>query len=51
VPTSIHELLDDLHAGALDERDKGDKFEQLIRGYLTTDPGVDCPLHRRVVVV
>ncbi len=36
--TSIHELLDDLRARALDERDKGDKFEQLIRAYLTTDP-------------
>jgi len=38
VSTSIHELLDDLRAGALDERDKGDKFERLIRAYLTTDP-------------
>jgi len=38
VSTSIHELLDDLRARALDERDKGDKFEQLIRAYLTTDP-------------
>jgi predicted helicase len=41
--TSAHEdafgrLLDALYFGALDERDKGDKFERLMRSYLMTDP-------------
>ncbi|MDQ3307583.1 MAG: DEAD/DEAH box helicase family protein, partial [Actinomycetota bacterium] len=36
--TSIHEVLDDLRASALDERDKGDKFERLMQGYFRTDP-------------
>lgn len=31
------ELLDTLYYGALDERDKGDKFERLMRSYLLTD--------------
>ncbi|WP_409332028.1 DEAD/DEAH box helicase [Trujillonella humicola] len=30
--------MDQLREDALDERDKGSKFEQLIRAYLTTDP-------------
>lgn len=36
--TTIHELLDELRSTALDERDKGDKFERLIASYLRTDP-------------
>src|SRR5699024_9837442 len=41
--TSAHEdafgrLLDTLYFGALDERDKGNKFERLMRSYLMTDP-------------
>lgn len=35
---SIHELLGDLRSTALDERDKGDKFERLVRSYLLNDP-------------
>ena len=31
-------LLDTLYYGSLDERDKGTKFERLIRSYLMTDP-------------
>ena len=31
-------LLDTLYFGALDQRDKGDKFERLMRFYLMTDP-------------
>lgn len=38
VTGTIHSVLDRLRADALDERDKGSKFEQLIRAYLTTDP-------------
>ena len=34
---TIHDLLDDLRATALDERDKGDRFERLIASYLRTD--------------
>jgi predicted helicase len=36
--TTIHEVLDGLRAQALDERDKGDKFERLMQGYFRTDP-------------
>ena len=36
--TTIHTLLDDLRSSALDERDKGEKFERLIASYLRTDP-------------
>lgn len=36
--TTIHELLDDLRAQAVDERDKGDKFERLVADYLRDDP-------------
>ena len=36
--TSILQILDDLARSAIDHRDKGDKFERLIRAYLTTDP-------------
>ncbi|WP_352301899.1 type ISP restriction/modification enzyme [Kineosporia sp. NBRC 101731] len=36
--TTIFELLDNLRATALDERDKGDKFERLIKAYLENDP-------------
>ncbi|WP_110208592.1 DEAD/DEAH box helicase family protein [Nocardioides daejeonensis] len=35
---TINELLGDLRATALDERDKGDRFERLIKAYLKTDP-------------
>ncbi|MGP9843321.1 DEAD/DEAH box helicase [Brachybacterium sp. 107] len=35
---TIHELLDDLRATALDERAKGDRFERLIKAYLSTEP-------------
>lgn len=35
---ALFSLLDTLYHGALDERDKGDKFERLIKSYLTTDP-------------
>lgn len=35
---SIHEVLGDLRATSLDQRDKGDKFERLVKAYLTTDP-------------
>lgn len=35
---TIHDLLDDLRATSLDERDKGDKFERLIKAYLTNEP-------------
>ncbi|SDY46618.1 Restriction endonuclease [Modestobacter sp. DSM 44400] len=35
---AIHAVLDRLREDALDERDKGSEFEQLIRAYLTTDP-------------
>lgn len=35
---TIHEVLGDLRASALDERDKGDKFEQLVASFLRTDP-------------
>ena len=35
---TIHDILDELRASALDERDKGDKFERLMQGYFRTDP-------------
>ena len=35
---TIHEVLGDLRASALDERDKGDKFERLVQSFLRTDP-------------
>lgn len=35
---SIRDLLAQLRDGALDRRDQGDRFERLIRAYLTTDP-------------
>ncbi|WP_344341730.1 restriction endonuclease, partial [Streptomyces rhizosphaericus] len=38
MPTNIHDVLDDLRAQSLDERDKGDKFERLILNFLRTDP-------------
>lgn len=38
VATSIHELLGDLRATALDKRDQGDRFERLIATYLRADP-------------
>lgn len=37
MPT-IHDVLGELRATSVDERDKGDKFERLIQSYLTTDP-------------
>jgi predicted helicase len=33
----LHDLLGDLRAAALDERDKGDKFERLVQSYLVND--------------
>ncbi|WDJ98481.1 DEAD/DEAH box helicase [Xanthomonas campestris pv. incanae] len=36
--TTIHDILEELAATASDHRDKGDRFERLIRAYLTTDP-------------
>lgn len=38
MPVTIHELLDGLRSSALDERDKGDKFERLIKAYLSNEP-------------
>ncbi|WP_328990330.1 DEAD/DEAH box helicase family protein [Kribbella sp. NBC_01245] len=35
---TIHEVLEQLRATALDERDKGDKFERLVASYLRSDP-------------
>jgi predicted helicase len=35
---TIHEVLRELRASALDERDKGDKFERLVQSFLRTDP-------------
>jgi predicted helicase len=35
---SIHELLETLRGTALDERDKGDKFERLVLNLLRTEP-------------
>ena len=35
---TIHEVLDELRASALDERDKGDRFERWVQGYFRTDP-------------
>jgi predicted helicase len=36
--TTIHHILEELAAAATDQRDKGGKFERLIRAYLATDP-------------
>ncbi|MEU4194891.1 type ISP restriction/modification enzyme [Kribbella sp. NPDC026611] len=36
--SSIHDILAELRSSALDERDKGDKFERLMQGYFRTDP-------------
>ncbi len=38
VATTIYELLEDLRASSIDQRDKGDKFERLVKAYVTTDP-------------
>lgn len=35
---TIHELLDDLRRASLDERDKGDRFERLVKAYLSNEP-------------
>lgn len=35
---TIHEVLGELRASALDERDKGDKFERLVQSFLRADP-------------
>ncbi|MGH3904904.1 MAG: DEAD/DEAH box helicase [Pseudonocardiaceae bacterium] len=37
MPTSIHDILDELSVSSTDERDKGDKFERLMAAYLRTD--------------
>ncbi|OLR89612.1 DEAD/DEAH box helicase [Actinokineospora bangkokensis] len=36
--TTIHDILHELRASALDERDKGEKFERLMQGYFRADP-------------
>lgn len=36
--TNIYEILESLRAASLDKRDKGDKFERLIKSFLETDP-------------
>lgn len=36
--TTIHHILDELAEAATDHRDKGGKFERLMKAYLTTDP-------------
>lgn len=36
--TNVYEVLDDLRAAALDEQDKGSKFERLVKTYLLNDP-------------
>jgi predicted helicase len=36
--TTIHEVLEELRASALDERDKGDRFERLVQAYFRADP-------------
>ncbi|MEP6817702.1 MAG: hypothetical protein ABI873_19365 [Marmoricola sp.] len=38
LPVNISEVLDQLRGTALDQRDKGDKFERLMQGYFRTDP-------------
>jgi predicted helicase len=38
VTATIYEVLGDLRAHSLDERDKGDKFERLVKTYLLNDP-------------
>ncbi len=38
MPGTIHAVLDELRQSSLDERDKGDKFERLIRTFLLNDP-------------
>nr|WP_260173847.1 type ISP restriction/modification enzyme [Nocardioides albus] len=38
VSVSIHEVLGNLRATALDKRDQGDKFERLVQAYLRNDP-------------
>lgn len=35
---TIHEVLSDLRSLSMDERDKGDKFERLVKSYLRNDP-------------
>jgi len=37
VTATIYEVLGDLRANALDERDKSDEFERLIKTYLLND--------------
>ena len=36
--TNIHELLAKYRAASFSERDKGAKFERIMRAYLLTDP-------------
>lgn len=38
MPVTIHEVLSDLRSLSMDERDKGDKFERLVKSYLKNDP-------------
>jgi len=38
VTATIYEVLGDLRSQALDQRDKGDKFERLVKTYLLNDP-------------
>ena len=38
MPSTVHALLEKLNRSATSERDKGDKFERLVRKFLTFDP-------------
>lgn len=38
VSENIYDILESLRAAALDNRDKGDRFERLIKAFLETDP-------------
>jgi predicted helicase len=38
VSENIYDILESLRASALDNRDKGDRFERLIKAFLETDP-------------
>ncbi len=38
MPTTIYDILDDLKKHSSTEREKGDRFEQLIKKFLQTDP-------------
>ena len=48
---SIHDVLEGLRGTALDERDKGDKFERLVLNLPSHRAGVGEPVLRRLAVV